>query len=76
MKRVYILISFALVSCLSDLPTVPDFSLNLESIDLRTITLEDSVKSIMNGIYVVREGKDLLGDKVVGRWINQRWCLY
>lgn len=76
MKKLFILISFSLLSCLSELPTVQDFYINLESIDLRTTQLEDSIKLKMNGIYEVRVGKDLFGNNLVGKWINNRWCLY
>jgi len=76
MKRLSILITFFLLSCLSELPTVPDFYFNLDSVQTRTITLNDIIKSKMNGIYKVRSGEDLLGDKVVGKWIKERLCFY
>jgi len=76
MKKLSILICLILLSCLSELPTSPEFNINLDDIDLSTLPLADSVKLKMNGIYEVRDGSDLLGDAVVGKWINQRWCLY
>ncbi|MEJ2103986.1 MAG: glycerophosphodiester phosphodiesterase family protein, partial [Ignavibacteriaceae bacterium] len=76
MKKLLILIPLTIISCLSDLPTVPDFNFVLDSINVRSVPLEDSVKLIMNGIYQVQDGKDLLGDEIVGKWISDRWCLY
>ena len=66
MKKLLILIPLTIISCLSDLPTVPDFNFVLDTINVRSVPLEDSVKIIMNGIYQVQEGKDLLGDEIVG----------
>ena len=76
MKKLLILIPFIILSCLSDLPTVPDFKFVLDSISVRSVPLEDSIKLIMNGIYQVQDGKDLIGDEIAGKWIRDRWCLY
>jgi glycerophosphoryl diester phosphodiesterase len=76
MKRLFILISFILISCLSELPTVSEFNDDPESHNLIYTHLEDSVKIRMNGVYKVHQGKDLLGEEIVGRWVDKRWCLY
>jgi glycerophosphoryl diester phosphodiesterase len=76
MKGLFLVFSFFLISCLGELPTVPDFSLDLDNIDLETTPLDDSVKIYMDGVYEVLQGKDLFGDEIVGKWINDRWCLY
>lgn len=76
MKRSFILISFFLISCLSELPTVSEFNDDPGSYDFDYTHLEDSVKIRMNGVYKVHQGENLLGDEIAGRWVNQRWCLY
>lgn len=38
--------------------------------------LNDTSQNIMNGVYTVIEGKDLLGDEVAGKWTKNIFCLY
>lgn len=76
MKHLLIIVSLILVSCVTDLSTVPEFSINLDRIEAQTTSLNDITKSNMNGVYTVLQGKDILGDEVVGRWIGRRWCLH
>ena len=73
MKKFFIVIIFTLASCLNELPTEPGFT----TLNVMAISLPISMRSMMNGIYKVNNGNDLLGDEVVGRWINDTcWCLY
>jgi len=76
MKRLYLLIIFCLVSCIMELPTVPELNIDLQDIKNRTTELDSRTKLKMNGIYEVIQGSEILGEKVVGRWIRDRWCIY
>lgn len=67
---------FCLVSCLSQLSTEPDLYDDFEFIDFPPDSLSYSAKTKMNGVFIVKEGNKLLGDSVVGKWVNNRWCLY
>jgi glycerophosphoryl diester phosphodiesterase len=78
MKKLVILILplFCLVSCVSELSTEPDFFMGLEFIDSYT-PIDSVAKNNMNGVFQINDGKYLLGDNtVVGKWVNNRWCLY
>jgi len=72
MKHITFLSLLILASCIMHLPTEPELYVN----DKYLIQLSDSAKSLMNGVYAVDIGKDLLGEEVVGIWNDRRWCLY
>jgi glycerophosphoryl diester phosphodiesterase len=63
-------------SCVPEFPSGPDLFVDFESIDAPTTPLGQASKTVMNGVYAVVEGRDVLGDIVVGKWIGNRWCLY
>ena len=74
MKYILASLCLILISC-NYLPTNPDLNINYGSINGAS-PLDSSAKSIMNGIYKVIDGKDLLGDEVAGKWIGNKWCFY
>jgi glycerophosphoryl diester phosphodiesterase len=76
MKKIILIMTVYLVSCITELPTAPELKIDFRNIINRTITLSDSTKSRMNGIYEVIQGSEIFGEKVVGRWIGNRWCIY
>lgn len=63
-------------SCARQLPTGPDLFVDFRIIETFADTLSSTAKSIMNGVYEVVDGSDVLGNPVVGRWVGRRWCLY
>lgn len=75
-KRILILITFFLTSCVIELPTSPLPDIDFKSIELRTIPLSESAKSNMNGVYKVIQRTKTFGEEVVGRWVGKRWCIY
>jgi len=68
MKHITFLSLLILASCIMHLPTEPELYVN----DKYLIQLSDSAKSLMNGVYAVDIGKDLLGEEVVGIWNDRR----
>ena len=76
MKKIILIMTLCLVSCITELPTVPELNIDFNNIINITIGLDDSTKSRMNGIYEVIQGSEIFGEKVVGRWIGNRWCIY
>jgi len=76
MKKIILIMTVCLVSCITELPTVPELKIDFRNIMNRTIALSDSTKSRMNGIYEVIQGSEILGKKVVCRWLDKRWCIY
>jgi glycerophosphoryl diester phosphodiesterase len=76
MKYILFLLMLAFTSCISKLNTEPEFNLDLDSYAEGTDILKESSKLIMNGVYKVISGNDILGDEVAGKWIGNRWCLY
>ncbi len=70
------LVLLAMVSCDPHLPSSTDLYVDFEIIDAPTVALADSAKVIMNGVYVVEQGTSVLGDTVVGKWVDRRWCVY
>ncbi|HCA79858.1 MAG TPA: hypothetical protein DEP53_09000 [Bacteroidetes bacterium] len=78
MKRLLLIIAacLRLGSCVPEFPSGPDLFVDFESIDAPTTPLSDAGRSAMNGVYEVVDGKDLLGNPVVGKWVGKRWCLF
>lgn len=76
MKKVIIVLLLSMSSCVTELPTVPELFINIDDLDNRIADLTPAAKNAMNGIYEVLDGEKILGDSVVGKWINKRWCLY
>ena len=76
MKKIILIMTVCLVSCITELPTVPELKIDFRNIMNRTTALSDSTKSRMNGIYEVIQGSEILGKKVVCRWLDKRWCIY
>ena len=58
------------------MPTTPNLDIELNVFEKETIQLNDSAKITMNGVYKVIEGKEFFGDEVVGKWVDNRWCIY
>ena len=76
MKKIFIVMTFFLSSCIMELPTTPELNINLEDIENGTTELKDSTKLKMNGVYEVIQGSEIFGKTVVARWIKNRWCIY
>ena len=76
MKKIFIVLTVCLVSCISELPTVPELNIDFQDVIYSTTELNENAKLKMNGIYEVIQGSEILGEKVVGRWIRDRWCIY
>jgi len=76
MNKIFILIIFLLFSCISKLPTVPELNIDFDNIIKSTSALDDSMKFRMAGVYEVIHGSKILGQTVVGKWINNRWCIH
>jgi glycerophosphoryl diester phosphodiesterase len=76
MKKIFIVMTFCLSSCIMELPTTPELNINLEDIENGTTELKDSTKLKMNGVYEVIHGSEIFGKTVVARWIKNRWCIY
>ncbi len=76
MKKKITIIFLLLIACSSDLPLSPELNIDLNNNELNTIQLDSNQKSLMNGVYLVIEGNDYLGDTIVGKWVRNRWCLY
>jgi glycerophosphoryl diester phosphodiesterase len=72
MKRLTFLFPLILTSCLMHLPTEPELYVD----DKYSVQLSDNAKLAMNGVYVVSDGNDLLGEEVVGIWKDRKWCIY
>jgi len=72
MKNITIILTFIFISCTSKLPLEPNVSLSVP----KTESLSKNEKLLMNGVYSVTNGSDILGDEIVGRWIDSSWCLY
>jgi glycerophosphoryl diester phosphodiesterase len=77
-RRFIIMVAFCLGigSCIPEFPSAPDLSSDFEMIDMPTTPLGPGGRSAMGGVYDVQEGKDLLGDSVVCKWVGKRWCVY
>jgi len=76
MKMICIVMIFILVSCISELSTVPELNIDFNNIIKTTTALDDSIKFRMAGVYEVVHGSKILGHTVVGKWINNRWCIH
>jgi len=75
MKKTCIVMIFCLVSCITELSTVPDLNIDFKNI-IRTTALDDSIKFRMAGVYEVIHGSKILGQTVIGRWTDTRWCIH
>lgn len=62
--------------CVSELAPVAELEVDLERIAASATPLTEAEQQTMNGVYAVEHGEGLLGDTVVGRWINNRFCLH
>jgi glycerophosphoryl diester phosphodiesterase len=78
MKPLVVLIPICLGigSCVPEFPSEADLFVDFEIIDAPTTPLGDPGRAVMNGVYEVVEGRDVLGNPVVGKWVGRRWCLY
>ena len=63
-------------SCDPRLPSSPDLFVDFGVIDASTTPLSPRGKSFMNGVYDVVQGTGELGTTVVGKWVDNRWCMY
>lgn len=72
MKWILFLTCLLVTSCFNQLPNEPEF----KKVIPYDFHLSNSAKLTMNGIYTVLDGRETFGDEVVGKWSNNRWCLY
>lgn len=73
---IVIIISISLVSCITQLKSESDLAVDFEFIDSPISQMNRSSMQKMDGLFFVMYGSEILGDKVVGKWIGNRWCLY
>jgi glycerophosphoryl diester phosphodiesterase len=77
MKRdaVMLMICLGLCSCTPQYVSGPGTSDDFDWYDVPMTPLSDGGRAVMNGVYQVVKGTDVLGHWVVGKWIDQPWCL-
>ncbi len=78
MKKLFLIlvpISLGLVTCNPQFPLGPNAQVDFEPYDEPTTPLSPVARKAMDGVYDVIQGRDLLGQTVVGRWIDQPWAL-
>jgi len=76
LRRLTILSLLVLGSCIAELAPVDELPTDLDRYAQNTTPLDTAQQDLMEGVYRVTDGAELLGPLVSGRWVDDRWCLF